>query len=93
MKRFNLDGQSLFVPPGPDAIVPGTPAPEAVNTVPSFPDFFSAYFAGRAFNVKDQKCSKMLEGMKRCFENNQKGDPVEQCQYYISGFERLSLAQ
>ena len=59
-------------------------------SVPSFGDFFATYFAGKSFNVTNPKCTSMLEGMKKCYENHEKADPVEACQYYIQGFERFS---
>ena len=96
MKRFNLDDSTLFVPPRPsvwaNALAMGNLA-GAATQVPSFGDFFATYFAGRSFNVSDQKCSTMLEGMKRCYENHTKSDPREQCQYYIQGFERFACGK
>ena len=93
MKRFNIQDCTLFSPPRPNAWVTamslGMLSTAAVQT-PSFGDFFSTYFAGKSFNVSDNKCSQVLESMKRCYENHQSGNPVDSCQYYIQGFERLS---
>ena len=74
MKRFGLDDSTLFVPPRPNvfmnALTMGMPA-MAATQVPSFGDFFGTYFAGRSFNVTNPKCTSMLEGMKKCYENHQ----------------------
>ena len=89
MKRFNIKAShAFFAPPRPNAYVSGAgmmavAAPE----IPSFGDFFASYFAGRSFNVSDNKCSASLENMKRCYENNSK-NPEEACQFYIGSFER-----
>ena len=93
MKRFNICDDTLFVKPRPDAwasaLASGSMA-RAAASVPSFGDFFATYFAGRSFNVAEPKCTKMLEGMKRCYENHSTKAPVESCQYYIQGFERMA---
>ena len=90
MKRFQLGDPSFFAPPRPTAWAQNIAAGMAVSAVPSFGDFFATYFAGKSFNVTNPKCSSMLEGMKKCYENHEKADPVEACQYYIQGFERFS---
>ena len=91
MKRFELNDATLFVPPRPNAWAQSLVAGMAAPQVPTFGDFFASYFAGRSFNVVNPKCTSMMEGMKKCYENNE--DPVTQCQYYIQGFERLSCAK
>jgi len=40
--------------------------------------------------VTENRCSAMLEGMKKCYENHATKDPVNSCSYYIQGFERFS---
>ena len=96
MKRFNIDSPALFAPPRPNAwgsaMAMGMFTSTAVE-VPSFGDFFATYFAGRSFNVSEPKCSTMLEGMKKCYENHSSANPVESCQHYISGFERFSCGK
>ena len=93
MKRFNIQDCTLFAPPRPNAsataMALGMFSTAAVQT-PAFGDFFASYFAGRSFNVSDQKCSQVLEGMKKCYENHSSANPVEACQYYIQGFERFA---
>ena len=93
MKRFNIADSFLYAPPRPDAyanpLTLGFTAAAATGA-PAFGDFFATYFAGRSFNVADNKCSVVLEGMKRCYENHTNNSPVEQCQYYIQGFERMA---
>ena len=94
LKRFELSDSSFFAPPRPAAWA--QTLAESVysrSTVPSFGDFFATYFAGRSFNVVNPKCSQMMEGMKKCYENNDKVDPIGQCQYYIQGFERLACGK
>ena len=93
MKRFELNDATFFAPPRPDAWAQNIVAGIAGASMPSFGDFFGTYFAGRSFNVTNPKCSQMLEGMKKCYENNDQADPVSQCQYYIQGFERLACGQ
>ena len=90
MKRFGINDSTFFNPPRPGAWVnaPGLGAVTAAS-FPSFGEFFGAYFQGKSFNTTDPKCAVMVEGMKKCYENNSK-DPINQCQYYISGFERMS---
>ena len=93
MKRFNIPDASLFAPARPNALVTGAGVAAATAAaVPSFGEFFSSYFGRRSFNVSQGKCSQVMEGLKRCYENNQSNDPVEACQYYIQGFERMSCA-
>ena len=93
MKRFELNDATLFVPPRPNAFAQSVAAGLVAPATPSFADFFSSYFAGRSFNVVNPKCTSMLEGMKKCYENNGQEDPVSQCQYYIQGFERLACGK
>jgi len=91
LKRFELNDATLFVPPRPDASAYNLAAGLVASSPPAFGDYFATYFAGKSFNVTNPKCTLMLEGMKKCYENHEKKfDPVEACQYYIQGFERLS---
>ena len=76
MKRFALNDATLFVPPRPDAWAQALIAASAVKAIPSFGDFFATYFAGKSFSVAEPKCSSMLEGMKKCYENHSSADPV-----------------
>lgn len=92
MKRFELNDPTFFFPPRPDAFAQSLAAGLVAAQAPTFGDFFGTYFAGRSFNVTNPKCSSMLEGMKKCYENNGE-DPVSQCQYYIQGFERLACGK
>ena len=92
MKKFGISDSSLFVPPNPAAWATFGAAAASASAVPSFGDFFSTYFAGKSFNVYEPKCHKMLEGMKRCFENNSE-NPTDTCQFYIQGFERMACGQ
>ena len=95
MKRFEINDSTLFLPPNPFAWTTaagiGAMAPKAEG-VPSFGDFFATYFAGKSFNVSEPKCSAMLEGMKRCYENHT-ATPEESCAYYVQGFERFSCGK
>ena len=96
MKRFNIQQSFLFAPPRPNAwanALTMSMGPVVAAAAPSFGDFFATYFAGRSFNVTEPKCSSMLEGMKRCYENHTSKDPVEACQYYINGFSRFSCGK
>jgi hypothetical protein len=72
MKLFNLNDSALFVPPRPDAFATaaGIGAGVQGSNYPGFGDFFATYFAGRSFKVGDGRCSTMLEGMKKCYENH-----------------------
>ena len=92
MKRFELNDSTYFFPPRPSALVSAFAAGSAgtASSIPSFGDFFYSYFGGKSYSVSDGKCGAMMEGMKKCWENHDKEDPVEACQYYISGFERLA---
>ena len=62
LKRFNLQSAVLFRPPFPGKnpydIV-------AATTVPSFSDFFSAYFGQKSLNITNDKCAKLFDSMKR----------------------------
>ena len=86
MKRFEINDSTVFVPPRPD-VANGAYATEAV-AAPSYLDFFSTYFAGRSLNSSDPKCNTFMMGMKSCFENNSKTDPVNSCAFYINSVER-----
>ena len=94
MKRFALSDSTFFCPPRPGAwaSMMGLTSVAATSTIPSFSDFFATYFAGKSFNVAEPKCNTMMEGMKRCYENHADKAPVETCQYYIQGFERMACA-
>ena len=98
MKRFKIFDPALFVPPRPTAwanYLAGMAGAAVVAeaSYPSFSDFFATYFAGRSFEVAAPKCSTMLEGMKKCYENHASQDPVQSCQYYIQGFERFACGK
>ena len=56
-----------------------------------FANFFSSYFGTASYNLTAPKTGKMLEGMKRCYENNSV-NPLDACSYYINGFKRLASA-
>lgn len=63
LKRFALTTAVLFKP-----VFPGkNPYDQPVQhpSTPSFSQFFSAYFGSKAFNISNDRCSKMLEGMQR----------------------------
>merc|ERR1712100_530457 len=64
--KFAISTPLLFVPPNPMKVV-DYQAPAAAT--PSFSDFFAAYF-GTSFNMSSDKGGKMLEGMKKCYENH-----------------------
>ena len=70
LKRFELNDSTLFVPPRPDVFAQSLVAGFMPQTTPTFGDFFGTYFAGRSFSVANPKCTSMLEGMKKCYENN-----------------------
>jgi len=65
---------------------------DAASGVPTFSSFFSSYFGGATYKATTPNCSKMLEGMKKCFENNQH-NPHSACSYYTAGFKRMACAQ
>ena len=95
MKFFKHNDATLYVPPNPLvwATAFGVGAGVSHATIPSFGDFFGTYFAGRSFNVTEPKCTSMLEGLKKCYENHSAKAPVETCQYYIQGFERMACGK
>ena len=78
MKRFEINDSTLFLPPNPFAWATaagiGAMAPKAPE-VPSFGDFFATYFAGKSYSCHDAKCSTMLEGLKKCWENHSTKNP------------------
>ena len=75
MKFFAINDSTAFLPPRPTALA-GVSA--AAASFPAFADFFRSYFAGASMNTSDPKASVMLEGMKKCYENNTK-NPINQC--------------
>ena len=91
-KRFQINTPYPFAPPNP-AKVAGAAAAGAA--VPSFGSFFSSYFGGSTYQLSNQKCGKMLESMKKCYEGSTKrsDNPAETCAYYIDGFRRMACAQ
>ena len=96
LKRFKIGDVTFYVPPRPDvhATAAGVGAAAATaGAIPSFGDFFATYFGGRNYTVSEPACSKMMEGMKRCWENHSESNPVEACQYYIGGFSRLACGK
>merc|ERR1712032_58303 len=85
--RFGIMTPILFVPPHPmknPEYLPTSPV------VPSFSDFFEAYFGGAALDMSKPRATPMLEGLKRCFETNQ-ANAGDACAYYINGFKRAAL--
>ena len=87
MKRFQINTPILFAPPNPLKVVG---AASTQSSVPTFANFFSSYFGGASYNLKSQNAGKMLEGMKRCYENNSV-NPLQSCSYYIDGFKRMAV--
>ena len=62
LKRFGLQTAVLFKPPFPGK----NPYDHfATPTVPSFSEFFSAYFGTKSLNISNDKCSKLFDGMKK----------------------------
>ena len=90
MKRFNINTPILFAPPNPDKMVG---AVRQESSLPSFADFFQSYFGGSTIQVSNASCGRMMENMKRCYENHADKDPVDTCQYYIQGFERMACGK
>ena len=92
LKRFQINTPFLFAPPNP-AKVMGASA--AAMSVPTFGAFFSSYFGGATYRLSDSRCGKMLENIKRCYENStsRQDDPEASCAYYIDGFRRLACSQ
>ena len=90
MKKFAIMTPILFAPPNPIK-VPGF-SPEAAAGVLSFASFFSAYFGSASYNLGGSNCGKMLENMKKCYENNSTR-PAEACSYYVDGFRRMACAK
>ena len=91
MKRFNINTPILFAPPNPEKMV-GYKRED--QSLPSFADFFHSYFGGATIQVSNASCGKMMENMKRCYENHSKdGSAIAQCTYYIDGFRRMSCAK
>ena len=62
LKRFSLQTAVLFKP-----VFPGkNPYDHPVaNVVPSFSEFFSAYFGQKHLNISNDRCSKLFESMKK----------------------------
>ena len=90
IKRFQIATPYLFAPPNPMKIA-GFAA--GVSAVPSFSQFYSAYFAGQPYDFGDNACGRLMRGMKKCYETNQNNDPMSTCSYYIDGFKRMTCAQ
>jgi len=84
MKKFAIFTPILFAPPNPTK-VPGIEA--AKSEIPSFANFFHSYFGFQQFNIKTDRCSKLLSSAKSCFENNT-ARPIEACSYYLDTFSR-----
>ena len=81
----------LFAPPNPLKVA-GYSA--VGSTVPSFGSFFSAYFGGSTYKMSDNRCGKMLENMKKCYETStsRSEDPTATCAYYMDGFKRMACS-
>ena len=62
LKRFSLQTAVLFKP-----VFPGkNPYDHSEHhSVPSFSDFFSAYFGQKTLNISNERCNKLFEGMKK----------------------------
>ena len=89
MKRFGLFTESLSLPTRPGRGARDEPAQQAA--IPGFGDFFYSYFGGQRLNAGTPVAEKMLENLKRCYENHSaKADPVKACQFYIDGFQRAA---
>ncbi len=86
MAKFAIATPILFVPPNPFKTV-GYVAEE--QKIPTFSDFFDAYFGGATLNMEHPSAGKMLGGMRQCYQNNQ-SNPVDACSYYINGFKRMA---
>ena len=63
LKRFSLMSAVLFKPPFPGKNPYDHPV--AQSAVPSFSDFFSAYFGSKSLNISNDKCSKLFDSMKK----------------------------
>ena len=89
MKRFQINTPVAFLPPDPTK---GPNAIAAAAALPSFGAFFSAYFGGSTYQMSSPKCGKMLEGMKKCYENStgNGSDPEKSCAYFLDGFKRMA---
>ena len=88
MFKFQLNNPYLFSPPNPTKVAG---AAAAALTVPSFGSFFQNYFGGSTYQLADSRCNKMLENMKRCYENNQ-ANADSACAFYVDGFKRLACS-
>jgi hypothetical protein len=64
LKRFSLQSAVLFKPPFPGKNPYDHVAVGALG-VPSFSEFFSAYFGQQTLNISNDKCAKLFEGMKK----------------------------
>ena len=89
MARFGIQTPVLFVPPNPFKTVDSV---SENNGIPTFSDFFDAYFGQTSMSMENPAAGKMLAGMRQCYDNN-KQDPINSCQYYINGFRRLATQQ
>ena len=62
VKRFSMQTAVLFKPPFPGK----NPYDHvAVPQVPSFSEFFSAYFGSKTLNISNDRCNKLFENMKK----------------------------
>ena len=84
---FAINTPLLFTPPNP---MKTWNSEAAAPAAPSFSDFFSAYFGNSSYNMSSPAAGKMLEGLKKCYENHPQ-EPVDSCQYYLNGFRRLAF--
>ena len=66
--------------------MPGFVAP--ASSIPNFGNFYQSYF-GNSCKIGNPGAGKMLENMKRCYENNST-NPIKACAHYINGFKRMS---
>ena len=77
MKRFQINTPYLFAPPNPLKTVGAAAAVGA--TIPTFNSFFSAYFGSSNYNSENSACSKMMAGLRRCYETNAAQNPHSAC--------------
>ena len=91
MKRFQINTPILFAPPNPLKTVGATAAVGA--TVPTFNNFFSAYFVGSSYTSENSACGKVFSGLRKCFETNAATNPHVACQYYLDAFKRFNCTK
>ena len=89
IKRFALWSSVYFKPPMPGYTPGDELSQQQQSAIPSFSDFFRAYFGERSYNLSNEGCFKMMQNLKKCHANN--GEQAEQaCAFYLDGFKRLA---